>query len=95
MVKRLGGIHPVLVDQAVHLLYRVDLFRRETAAVETDGIDAAERNRFARNDGERRDVFVDLRPALNHHMSADMAELMHERTTADDREIIYFHFVPR
>lgn len=91
MIERLCGVHAVLVKKAVHLLYRVDLFGCESAAVESYGVDAAERDRFARDDSERRYVLVDLRASLYHTMSADMSELVHEGAAADDGEVIYFH----
>lgn len=92
MVECLSRIHAVLVKKAVHLLYRVNLFRRKSAAIEAHGIDAAECYWIASDDSEWRNIFVDFRTALNHHMAADMAELVHERATANDGEIINFHF---
>ena len=70
----------------------MDLLGCKTSTVEAHGVDATESYRFAGGYDIRRDVFVDLRSALNHHMGADMAELMHERATADDREVIDLHF---
>ena len=90
--ERLGSVHTIVINNAVDLLDCVDLLRCETAAIESDRVDTGISNRFAGGYDIRRDVFVNLRSALNHHMGADMAELMHECATADDSEVIDLHF---
>ena len=86
--ERLGGVHTIVINNAVDLLDCVDLLRCETATVESDRVDTGISNRFAGGYDIRRDVFVNLRSALNHHMGPDAAELMHKCATADDREVI-------
>ena len=88
ILERLGSVHTIVVNNAVYLLDRVNLFRRETATVESDRVDTTKGNRVSRRNDVWRDVFVNLRSTLNHHMGADMAELMHKCATADDREVI-------
>ena len=90
-IEGLGYDHTALIDEAIRLLDGMNLFRRETATVESDRVDTGISNRFAGGYDIRRDVFVNLRSTLNHHMGADMAELMHECATADDSEVIDLH----
>ena len=70
----------------------MNLFGRETAAIQTDGIDAEERQRFTTGDDIRRNIFADFRTALNHHVCTDVRELMNKRTATNDCEIINLHF---
>ena len=88
ILERLGSVHTIVINNAVDLLDCVDLLRCETATVESDRVDTGISNRFAGGYDIRRDVFVNLRSALNHHMGPDAAELMHKCATADDREVI-------
>ena len=89
--ERLGSIQTAVIDDAVHLLDGMNLLGGESAAVETDRVDAAIGDRLAGCDSERRYILVDLRAALYHHVAADMAELMNKRTATDDGEIVHLH----
>ena len=91
-IEGLGYDHTALIDEAIRLLDGMNLFRRETATVQAHRVNTAVRNGFAGRNDIGRDIFVDLRTALNHHMATDMTELMHQRTTSNDREVIHFHF---
>lgn len=89
LLKRLGGIEVAVIDEAIYILDDMNLIGRETAAVEPDGVDAAESNRFACCDSVRRYILAGSRAALDHTMRANMRELMHERSSADDGVVIH------
>ena len=92
MVESLCGVHASLIEQAIHLLNRVNLLGGKASAVKAYGVHAAISDRLTGGNDKRRDVFVDLRTALYHHMIADVRELVNERTTSDDGEIFHLHF---
>ena len=92
LVERLGGVESAIIEESVHLLDGVNLLGGKTSAVESHGVDTTKSDRVACCDREGRDVLIDLRSALNHTVCANPAELVNERSSADDGKIIYFHF---
>ena len=80
------------VYEPVNVLNGVDLFACKASAIEADAVDSAVLDRFASSDDVGRDVFVDLASALDHYVCADMAELMHQCTSADDGVVLHHHF---
>ena len=87
----LGGVHTAVVDEAIDLLDSMDLLGSKSTTIESNRVDATELNRFACCDSIRRYILVDARSALHHTVTTNMGELVNERTTADDGEIVHLY----
>ena len=79
------------VEISVNLLDVADGVVAEVAATQTYTVDAGVADGLAGGLDVGRDVLVDEGAALNHHVRADVAELVHERAAADDGEIVDHH----
>lgn len=76
----------------IYVLNTGYLFGREPASVESYGVYSAETDGFASGDDIRRYILIHFRSALEHHIRADMRELVHECSSADDGAVINDHF---
>ena len=84
----LGQVQSALIDDAVDVFHRLNLFGLETTARHTDDIDAAILYRRATSVCEWRHVLVDARHAGGHRVFANHRELRYARAAADDCPIV-------
>lgn len=87
-----GDVHSVVVEESVDFFDFRYFFGGESTAAKSYSVDACIAYGFACCFDEGWNVFVDKSAALKHDVLSDMAELMHERSAANDGEIVYHDF---
>ena len=86
------GKHSFAVKQTVGLVDELNQVVAEAAAAQSYQIDASIANGFLAGDDVGWDVLTEPAAALNHHVAANLAELMAEHLGTDDGIIVDSYF---
>ena len=85
-------VHGRLVEIPVDFLYVADGFVAEIAAAQPDGVDTGIGDGITSYLDVGRNILVNKRTALYHHMCADVAELVNEGTATDNGIVVDIYF---